>query len=620
MLDECRGERLEEVLAVFSAAVLKKCVAERQEMEGEHPAISQTLALETWGYSGDRAHLNALVLAHQVSLSSVLRDKAVARDYCNDFSELLDLKQRTISKRREQIKSQETEALAADIQPLSDAQKLDVWRRVRNNWSGNERWMESLLHGDVSNHRDGVLETPYERVWRRVQSGRLTELEEQSSKCLLELLDRRIKVQSERLEQWRDFRRKLTTKASKNAHKVDDQPVRSSKGVDLAFDSHQYLHPAKMSPRKRPTQMSRQLEGQYANLVASLKAELQAVDYGSTQSFRESLSSSRTALEKTTGTHLQVAVPDEESISELSELDDDAEPYRPLAPYAGAPFLQEAVEPATDPVKRRSTERSRSPPKPPTRTSTTKSSESTYRANPPSKSPPRRIHRTPSTSPRRSPTKSLSPAKSAVQYSPEAADVQAAEPVSPTQQLADQILASMNSVSPSPIKKPRHTLSLAERTRLSMARGTHPALQDDEEPDPHSLPIRRRKDASTAAVAANGRVSIGVGSCDPGMDEEVEEGETLAARTRKSMAGFEAARQRAQIERRRSQRKSRHLPPPAASRGTESYYPVLEEGDGDSTMIAEELMAGDPDDVEAIFKSRPRIMNSPLSTPVRGSD
>ncbi len=38
--------------------------------------------------------------------------------------------------------------------------------------------------------------------------------------------------------------------------------------------------------------------------------------------------------------------------------------------------------------------------------------------------------------------------------------------VSPTTQLADQILASVNNSSPSPTKKPRHTLSLAERTRL----------------------------------------------------------------------------------------------------------------------------------------------------------
>jgi len=38
--------------------------------------------------------------------------------------------------------------------------------------------------------------------------------------------------------------------------------------------------------------------------------------------------------------------------------------------------------------------------------------------------------------------------------------------------LADEILDSMAAASPSP-KKPRHTLSLAERTRLSMSRNSH---------------------------------------------------------------------------------------------------------------------------------------------------
>jgi hypothetical protein len=92
------------------------------------------------------------------------------------------------------------------------------------------------------------------------------------------------------------------------------------------------------------------------------------------------------------------------------------------------------------------------------------------------------------------------------------------------------------------------------------------------------------------------------------IDPNAEVEDDLISRTRKSMAGFEKARQKAQLERRRSQRKSRAPPPPR-----ESNFPRLEEED--DGMLAEELMA--EEDMEAVFRSRPKIQASPLPSPTK---
>jgi hypothetical protein len=90
---------------------------------------------------------------------------------------------------------------------------------------------------------------------------------------------------------------------------------------------------------------------------------------------------------------------------------------------------------------------------------------------------------------------------------------------------------------------------------------------------------------------------------------EAEAAEDLASRTRRSMAGFEKARQKAQLERRRSQRRSK-LPP---QRKESSYFGKVDEEE--QSMLAEELLA--EEDMEAVFRSRPKIKASPLPSPTR---
>lgn len=640
MLDECKGERMEEVLAVFSSAVLKKLVAEQHLNQSGHPALAQTLALENRGYSGQTTDLSMLTLAHRASLSRHLREKHDARAHYGDFSELLDLKERTLVRRREQAKAlAEQERDSGALDGISDDVKHDIWRTVRNNWSGSERWMETLLYGDARSRKDGLLTTPFDRVWRRVQVGRLTELEDHTD-GLLEQLDRRVTAQKVRLEKWRTFRAEIGGTASHEGTEKQVQPSTRQRGIDLGFGAHESVHLRRLSLRKLPRGQPGQLNAEYSDIINSLQQELTEA----TKLTAHTRFGGFRPPDKKEEQHLEA--PAEEVISEISELEEDehlvslsqdeAEKSRDFdrtsistAPENSTlvtrqPERQEGMEPTLTLPQRSSDKQTQVRPALEERSTTNASTSGTVHRpmTPVSCSPTRRTPspRKPSylnVSPPRASPPTVSPPKP-IQASPD-------QPLSPTQALADQILASMNAASPSPVKKPRHTLSLAERTRLSMSRrssvGLTPGGDDDDEPDLSALAIRSPPSVTVSPVQPTASAPKSYGAVLTPTEEPENQGyEDLVSRTRRSMVGFEAAKKKAQLERRRSQRQSSRLAPPSGHRRDGSaYFPPVDEETGDTTlMLAEELMNNEKDDYEAIFKSRPKIKTSPVGSPVKG--
>ncbi|EFX05287.1 hypothetical protein CMQ_3356 [Grosmannia clavigera kw1407] len=676
MLDECRGERLEEVLAVFSSAVLKKVVAEDQLNEGgreQHPAAAKSLALEDCGYTGERTPLTGLILAHRVSLSRDLRAKETARTRYKDFAELLDLKQRSIVQRQECAEALEEAAKKKGGQEvMSDDARLHVWRVVRNNWSGSEQWMEALLCGDGDGRsnttsktdRDAVLSTPYDRVWRRVQAGRLGELEGHGGRGLLEQLDKRANLQHERLQKWQDYRRTVFKKSASEesslaAKTAAAASAQGKKGIDLGFGAHGGLYPAAASPRKRSAQETAPMRGEYADLIKGLTAELANVDQPSGQQSLTAFLQARTARlaggaaetrerRSSSGGGLEEA-----EVSDISDFEDHAAPEQPIAPQTKDLMLSPRVGQRTLLSKASMTfsvttydsDEDLEPPAKQWQPSSSRAvsgsvseSRSASLALPPSAHAaavaaqlealdmPIRPLQSPPIWPRTPSAKTAdevdrlpqTPVPEVTVYmpddSPRSPSPSPPPPSSPPDALADEILASMSSGSPSPVKKPRHTLSLAQRTQLSLARTPRGAAMgrmgessldfddDDDEPDLHLLPSRR----NTTPVA------VKVGNAE----DEAPEHEDLVARTRRSMAGFEASRQKAQLERRRSQHQSRQLPSTPSATKSLAHFDTVEEGEN-TLILAEELMSGEQDDAEAIFRSRPKIKMSPIPSPTR---
>ncbi|TVY48158.1 hypothetical protein LOCC1_G001256 [Lachnellula occidentalis] len=561
MLDECKGERLEEVLAVFSNVVLKKVlVGGGLELE----AIAMDLAFENFSYSGERTLLSTLILAHKASLGKHLNEKNQTRARYQDFSDLLKLNERRITRRHEQLKEVLKERASYD--QVSPNEVGELQDQVQKNWSGNEQWLDTVLHGDSRVGEDGLLATRFDKIWKHVENGSIGDMERKERVGLLEQLDARVKDQESRLARWQDFGKTLS-KNTTVSPSTKELPAAGPKKIDLGFNRHESLQVGRSAGETVNT-TSDSLE-EYNRIIENMKSEIAAV-----RKPRSRASRPRQSLTLQKRTSLLIPQQQEEanpageqdwssasaSASETEELSAESNSFASKSISRTPPSEPEvAVE---EPVRVETH----------TLTIRTKEKDGPRESMMP---PPPRIALSPSPLP---PARTPSP-----QHPPKATE----------SDLADDILNCMAAASPSP-KKARHTLSLAERTRLSMARPSHSQYSSDDDFDMARLSIKPRQSMQPRA---------------PEPETDLHAG--LIERTRKSMAGFEAAQKKAQMERRRSVKDAKK------KQRESTFFPRVEEEEVNASAI--ELIEGDPD-YESVFKSRPKIATSPAVSPIRGME
>jgi hypothetical protein len=565
MLDECKGERLEEVLAVFSTAVLKKV-----ETSGEHEvAIAQKLAMENISYTGDRNVLSTLILAHKASLSRTLIAKGVSKSNYDDFANLLKLKERQIARRHEQLKVLIEENRARGT--ISDGEAQDLRDKVQRSWTGSNEWLEAILYGDSRYEKDELLANSFDDIWEHIEDATVGDIEDQQRKGLLEQLETRIREQKHRLEKWQSFERTLLRGGNSKPEEKSAGLGKESKGIDLGFGVHEALQLPR-SPRKAEGYKPRVPLEEYSRLMEKLQADLANVGKPKKCDMtpkRNEVALRRRYLESPV---LEPLVSDCRNSTSNSDPDQHSPGFEDyIIKSAFQTFPSEDDSDRTDSLP---TDLPK-PPKgdndliaPSLSTPPAPRSVSSYSTMPPP-SPP-----SPSTSHR-----------------------------------ASDILAAVQTTSPSPAKQ-RHVLSLAERTRISISRvstktNSHLYLEDfDDIPEIPPLPQNLKPTNQNSHL--------------PPVSSSVTAHEDLIARTRQSLSNIAAVQKSAQLERRRSLK--------AAARAKRaSYLPAkpLEttfEGadvnaDGlDRRKLIEEAQEAD---YEAVFKSRPKIKTSPESSPVK---
>ncbi|KAJ8061923.1 hypothetical protein OCU04_009710 [Sclerotinia nivalis] len=630
MLDECKGERLEEVLAVFSNVVLKKAV--QNDTSGRYEALAQELALENFSYTGERTILSALILAHKKSLRRHIDEKNNLRAKYNDFSKILDLNDERTSKRRAEL---DRDTIEGEGRPeLSDRDLRSLQNKVRKNWSGSNEWLETILYGDNRPGREGLLGKRFDILWDQIEAGTVAEIEGKNDTGLVERLEARVQNQESRLARWQEFGRTLT----KNGTKSPTQKVQAvsveERGIKLGFNDHQKLQIGKYTT-ENPTVVDIPIRDEYVRLMERTRNALNDVSKpkvlsresliprGSRHKFiqpsmgspQESYSPTNqdgdlSPLSNACSDHSSTSVTDLDGVAEFStprghENAPISTPrsrisHRPISTVTSSTLAARHASNELDIASERlsevttlasGTENDYMSATPSAMRSSRrpafigKASDQEYGAG--SVETPKLIQRRHTTTSQSSPSLSQS--------------IQTSEPSLdsvPELSQAEQILNSMSAASPSPQKMQR-SLSLAERTRLTMARSNPRYLKSDFNDDFDDLPDVSRLTLNPKLKATPAKTST----------TEEDKHADLIERTRQSMAGFEAAQKKAQLERRKSiqdeKRKQRQSHFPKIVQEEEEPLPQAT-----PSIDREVLMDGDVD-YASVFMSRPRIAVSP---------
>jgi hypothetical protein len=615
MLDECKGERLEEVLAIFSTAVLKTITRERGS-NGDRP-IAEQLALENFSYTGERTPLNTLILAHRTSLRGTLARKSQSKARYDDFAELLNLKERQAIRRNEQLTVSLEER---STQSVTDEQAQSLRDTVDRNWSGNSEWLDTIFKDGPSSSSHGLFDHSFDEVWKHVENGTIGELEFPENESLIEQLDARLRQQRSRLERWRDFEKRLSGGASRppNDRRVSLEKPKA-RGFDLGFGAHEKLH-MDFGLSVATGSKARQPLEEYTQLIADLHRELRNVgkqDPEAVKPNNETEHSVETSTVEESSPHTATAESMDMSPEFPMSQAGSASPsptlvheyYKEEAQHESFGDLENSGEEAEHERHDHHEQHG----------AFEEDDDGAPIQAPESPSPAPHAMPTHSTASPPPPRRTISAVSDLPPPSP---------PSNPTSPQASDILASMLRQSPSPAKptvsKPRHVMSLAERTRMSMARlslvptdlelerfderqSRDLEAEDEDEdlvPDLSPLPPTRMRISPTRTSPH---------PC-PSTEPQSALESSLSARTRQSLLAPNLDPALVKLERRKSmkaeaRRKRESFRPQAAQ-------PLFEEdslADGIDTMKLEEV------DYEAVFKSRPKIKVSPDTSPVRGN-
>ncbi|GLA46256.1 hypothetical protein AnigIFM63604_009049 [Aspergillus niger] len=233
MLDDCKGEKFEELLAVFSTAVLRKTLSASSEPALQNVAMKLSLAS---GLTREEYQLMLpLVLAHRVSLNQIGERRNRARDTHEKFTQLLELKKLQLEERAKENPPQLPDT-GADIDALA--------HDLRANWLGCEEWADTLVDGGAQGSSDVFLELPFDNAWAKAKDSSVDGLRANSSPDLLVDLESRVFRQRARLQRWRQY------SASMRKHERV-QSASSTKSQPLVFREHQALTVASISKAVR---------------------------------------------------------------------------------------------------------------------------------------------------------------------------------------------------------------------------------------------------------------------------------------------------------------------------------------------------------------------------------
>jgi len=593
MLEECKGEKFFEVLALFSGIVLKKVLASRSKGK-KKTAVARKLATATILTVEQQQSLLPLAIAHKAALVNILKHKKEQRRKFADFESLLDVKATEINQRIRKCK--ETPRARRPVIPQKEADGIK--KQLRDNWIGNQEWLDIMLHGDHVQAEDAFLNTSFNKVWYMIGQGRrLGDAAPETS--LLENLQSRVEEQQARLKKWQVFHDTLQNEEATSCSVPAKAPTAAK---EFRFDDHLQLQ--LRSDRSGDQPVTRPLlRPEYHEIVSEMDNELAHIATsqhnrstvppirrrGSSLNAPRSPARRRTSrsdsVPKVSASPPKTAKPlppsRKQSYKSISEHDEAAAatPTDSDATLVGHTSTSRTALPTSRSMI------SRAGPQEP------EHAEPTSDPLPTATSPiqPYCPIEPPSPSPSPPPPSSYYPSEPPV-LEPTYLNT---EVLNTEESLAAQIVSTIGDATPSPVKRPQPRMSLMERTRLSMAPHNFTTI-----PESPSLPSPPLPDPPS-----------------PEQRPQLDRQASLLERTRLSMAAM-SARPRTSLapkEKRKSTARQSIFPVNQfdTPRNRRSFM-AIEEAKSSEQKTPKEDLFSDQVDYDRVFKSRPRIATSPV--------
>ncbi|KAK4984046.1 hypothetical protein LTR50_006846 [Elasticomyces elasticus] len=273
MLDECKGERFEEMLFVFSTVVLRKHLSARKSRRNQ--PVAEKLGLAVSLQPEQQRSLLPLAIAHKNALQRVLQRREHARASYNSAAHVFNVERCELQQRLERVKSHR---LGAKLPINAEAIK----KQVCDNWLGDTETRDLLLHGRKANTDESVSYSGFDEVWENIQLG-LPPLQRGSFVTVLDDLESRHNTQSQRLRRWKShvMRPKRESFANGPTHQRIGQakPVRDT--PSFRFDAHQHLRsihrPLSNDMTVQGTTPAEEGTSTYSDIVAQMRADLSSV-------------------------------------------------------------------------------------------------------------------------------------------------------------------------------------------------------------------------------------------------------------------------------------------------------------------------------------------------------
>ena len=242
--DDCKGERIQELLVSFSTLVLRKVLADGH---GGRTSITARLATAKTVTANEQRSFLPLAVAHRASLTALLQKKKDLRERYKSFGRTLDAKEQELDGRLESVIS--TQDLL-DKNPIPEHTIARVSKLFENNWQGDRKLVEVIARGEEQGLKDPLLDKPFSETWLQVSEGTFDGATGTRWQGLLQDLEERVANQEARLASWRNF---------KEAMKLDSKVVSAANDTSSTLiqarhkeSGNQKQRQSVFSPRKSP--------------------------------------------------------------------------------------------------------------------------------------------------------------------------------------------------------------------------------------------------------------------------------------------------------------------------------------------------------------------------------